>query len=171
MAALSLPADFKGPVRGVATTLIQTRSRHLYADARVHANVDVASLQTYASSSSIPLYSLGAYVGLSGSPVSSSPEFSPESASSAPESGVTRTGSPEAVMRKRVLLRRGMRCTVSPTLVHRADVISREVNAVRDILRTQERQSVVGKPRLSLRCSLGGCFFLFIKLSLIKLSL
>ena len=43
------------------------------------------------------------------------PEFSPESASSAPESGVTRTGSPEAVMRKRVLLRSGMRCTVSPS--------------------------------------------------------
>ena len=52
---------------------------------------------------------------VSGSPVSSSPEFSPESASSAPESGVTRTGSPEAVMRKRVLLRSGMRCTVPPS--------------------------------------------------------
>jgi hypothetical protein len=51
----------------------------------------------------------------SGSPVLSYPEFSHESTSSASESGVTRTGSNEAVMRKRMLLRSSMRCTVSPS--------------------------------------------------------
>jgi hypothetical protein len=70
----------------------------------------------------------------SGSPASSSPEFSPESASDAPESGVTRTGYPEAVTRKRMLLRSGNALTerhtlnlVAILLVHLADVVMCDV--------------------------------------------